>query len=250
MERTTIIRYDSKPVLNSPVFVESLPGIGNVGKIAGDFIAKTFNAEKFASIYSENFPPQVIPDDDCVVKMACNELWYAKSPDGRDIVFLKGDYQGSTQEGQFMLARDIMEVLLSYGVSEIVTLGGFGTGTMVDEPHVYGAVSKKDLRGGLETLGVTFNPGEPQAGIIGAAGMFIGLGQLNDIDSFCLMGETSGFFADHKSAAAIVRVLLKFFGAKDADMSELDDEIKKIDELTEKINSAQPERPDDLSYIG
>ena len=248
----SIVKYDSKPVLKDPILIEALPGIGKVGKIAGDFIADSLGAVKFASIFSMNFPPQVNPDQDCVVHMACNELWYAKAPNGQDIVFLRGNYQGSTPEGQFILAQDVMEIMMSYDVSKVITLGGYGTGQMVDEPHVYGALSRKELRDGLEELGVTFNPGEPQAGIIGAAGLLIGMSQINGIDGFCLMGETSGFFEDHKSAMAVVKVLTKIFGIEDVDLKELQDKSQKIDELTEQVKAANNEKPklNELGYIG
>jgi len=247
-----IIRYDSKPVLKDPWFIEALPGIGNVGKIAGDFIAEALDAKRFAVIYSENFPPQVIPDEDCVFHMAYNELWYARTPGGRDIIFLRGNYQGSTPEGQFMLAEDIIDILLSYGTERIITLGGYGTGQMTEEPHVYGSVSDKSLKKELSKAGVTFNPGQPQAGIIGAAGALIGLGQLNGIDSFCIMGETSGFFADHKSAMALVNVLKKILGIKKADMKELKKKSKQIDEFTAQVLKAQDstESKSHLNYIG
>lgn len=249
----SIVKYDSKPVLRDPVLIEALPGIGNVGKIAGDFIAESLKPTRFARVFSMNFPPQVNPDQDCVVHMACNELWYAKAPDGQDIVFLRGDYQGSTPEGQFILAQDIMEIMMSYGVSKVITLGGYGTGQMVDDPHVYGALSRKELRDGLEALGVVFNPGEPQAGIVGAAGLLIGMSQINGIDGICLMGETSGFFEDHKSAMAVVKVLLKIFGMEDTvDLKELQDKSQKIDELTEQVKAVNSEKPklNELGYIG
>ena len=104
----------------------------------------------------------------------------------------------------------------------------------------------------MEELGVTFNPGEPQAGIIGAAGLLIGMSQINGIDGFCLMGETSGFFEDHKSAMAVVKVLTKIFGIEDVDLKELQDKSQKIDELTEQVKAANNEKPklNELGYIG
>jgi len=246
----SIVRYESKPILHDPVFIEALPGIGNVGKIAGDFLANAFKAVKFASLYSDNFPPQVIPDQNCVVKMACNELWYAKAPDGRDVIFLRGDYQGSTPEGQFLLAEDVMELLLAYNTKLIITLGGYGTGTMIDEPHVYGAMTRRELRPMLEEAGVDFNPGEPQTGIVGAAGVLLGLGQINNVDAVCLMGETSGFFADHKSARAIVLALQKMFKADNLDLKALDEQSQQIEELTAKVKDMTSDEKRDLNYIG
>ena len=88
----TTVRYDLNPDLKRPILIEGLPGIGNVGKIAADFLCEKIGAEKFATIYSESFPPAVMLDNDCVVHMACNELWYAKDVNGKDIIFLRGQY--------------------------------------------------------------------------------------------------------------------------------------------------------------
>lgn len=245
-----IIRYDSKPDLEKPVFIECLPGIGNVGKIAGDFIADSVCAKKFASIYSRDFPPQVIPDEECVIKMACNELWYAKNICGKDIIFLRGDYQGSTAEGQFELSQDIMDMILPYDPSMIMTLGGYGTGTMVDTPRVLGAVSRSTVRTKFEEYGVVFSPHDPQAGIVGASGILLGLGQLYGIDSICLMGETSGFFMDHKSAFSVVKIISEFLEIK-PDTTELSEKSDQIDALTAKVKEFE-EQDDtiDLGYIG
>ncbi|WII09956.1 proteasome assembly chaperone family protein [Methanomassiliicoccales archaeon LGM-DZ1] len=248
----SIIRFDSKPVLRDPILIEALPGIGNVGKIAGDFLADTLKATGFARIYSMNFPAQVVPDEDCVVSMACNELWHAKLPDGRDAVFLRGGYQASSPEGQFVLAQDVTDIIMPYGPSLVVTLGGYGTGLMADVPHVYGAVTRKELKPDLEKAGTVFNPGQPQAGIIGAAGLLLGFAQMNGVDGFCLMGETSGYFEDHKSALAVVKVLLSYFSIADADTKGLEEKAKKIDELSEQVKAAgsADSSRDDLGYIG
>ncbi|MBP6021003.1 MAG: proteasome assembly chaperone family protein [Candidatus Methanomethylophilaceae archaeon] len=244
----SIVRYDSKPVLKDPIFIEALPGIGDVGKVAGDFIAESFGAKRFASIYSEDFPPQVTVDDDCVAHMACNELWHS-SVGGRDVIFLRGDFQGSTPEGQFYLAQDVMNILLDYNVSRIVTLGGFGTGCMVENPRVLGAVSKKELKAELEGYGVVFSPGEPEAGILGATGLLLGLGKIYGIDSVCLMGETSGFFVDHKGALAIVGVLMKILGTE-YDTSDLKAKCVQIEELTAKVKEIDDrDSRDTLTYI-
>ncbi len=244
-----IVKFDSRPLLKDPVFISALPGIGNVGKIAGDHFSEILKAEKFASIYSMNYPPQVIPDENNVVKMACNELWYARTPKGQDIIFLRGDYQGNSAEGQFILAEDIMEILLSYGTKQIITLGGYGVGHIIKDRHVFGAVTKIELKEGLEKAGVTFNPGEPKLGIVGAAGIFLGLGQINEIDAFCLMGETSGFFADPGSAICILNVLGKLFNVEDLQLKELEEENSKIEDLTSKATEQQKSSDTDLGYI-
>jgi len=244
-----IVVYKKKPVLKNPIFIECLPGIGDVGKIAGDFIADGLGAEKFADIYSMHFPPIVIPDEDSIVTMASNELWY-HSKDGLDIIFLRGVYQGSTAEGQFDLARDIMNILLEYKVSKIITLGGYGIGEILESPKVIGVVSDKKIKSQFKKHGVVFRPGEPDRGIYGASGLLLGLGKVYGIPSICLIGETSGYIIDYKSAREIVKVLLKDLGIV-LPMEDIDDKSDKVDEFTSKVkemeNSGQKE---EINYIG
>ena len=244
----SIIIYDSKPSLKNPIFIECLPGIGNVGKTAGDFIAESLGAEKFATIYSEHFPPQVLLDENNIVEMMNNQFWYAKDVDGKDVIFLRGDCQGATQEGQFELCVEILDILMEHEASGMITLGGYGTGLMVDTPRVFGAVTDLKTKKEYEKYGVEFPPGDPGAGIIGASGIFIGLGKIYDIPSICLMGETSGYFVDHKSAMALVNVLMKKLKI-DLDLKELRDKSEKIDELTAKVKEIDG-RNVDLGYIG
>ena len=58
--------------------------------------------------------------------------------------------------------------------------------------RVLGAVNRAELRLELEAAGVIFNREEPGGGIVGAAGLMLGLSAKRGIDAVCLMGETAG----------------------------------------------------------
>jgi uncharacterized protein (TIGR00162 family) len=247
MENTVI--YDRKPTLKDPIFIECLPGIGNVGKTAGDFLAESLNAERMATIYSRYLPPSVLLDDDNIIELANNQLWFAKDVKGRDIVFLRGDCQSTTQDGQFALCEAILKIAMEYGITEIITLGGYGTGLMVETPKVFGAVTDLKIKKEFKGYGVEFPPGDPQAGIVGASGVFIGLGKIYGIPSICLMGETSGYFIDHKSAMAVVMILMKKLDVE-IDLKELLNKSAHIDELTAKVKEIEGRNTQDLGYIG
>ena len=47
------------PKLNKPILIEGLPGIGNVGKIAVDFLIEELKAKKIYSFFSYKFPHSV-----------------------------------------------------------------------------------------------------------------------------------------------------------------------------------------------
>ena len=248
MESTVI--YDSMPRTKKAIFIEGLPGVGDIGKTAADFIVKSLKAKKFATILSEHLPPQVILDDDCVIRMASNELWYAEV-NGRDIVFLTGDFQAMTPDGQFLFCKNLFDNdLKKLDISEIYTLGGYGTGKLVDNPRILGAVSDIGMKGRLEECGVVFSPGEPGPGIVGASGLFVGFGQMAGIPAACLMGETSGFFVDYKSAIELINVLEKLMGFE-IDKKELLEGAEHIDELNARVKEyGEEQERNSLTYIG
>jgi len=69
----------------------------------------------------------------------------------------------------------------------------------------------------------------------------------------CLMGETSGYFVDPKSAQAVLEVLTKVLEVE-ISFTELESKAKQIDQITSKLRDieATPEAPEkeDLGYIG
>lgn len=252
MGSCTTIVYDEEPELEKPLLIEGLPGIGNVGKIAADFLCEKLNGKKFATIYSDSFPPQVILDGDGVIELACNELYYVRNVNGRDIIFLLGNYQGTTPEGQYLICEDLMkDVFLKMDVSRIYTLGGYGTGKISEESRVLGAISDISMKPELEKHGVVFSKGEPAAGIVGASALLVAFGKMYEIPSACIMGETSGYFIDHKSGIAILNVLESILGLE-LDKSELNERCQQIDELTAKVREMEnnQQKPSDLGYIG
>lgn len=252
MDSSTINVLSEEPGLKNPILIEGLPGVGNVGKLAADHLLEQLGAVRFAEIFSRHFPPQVLLDEDCVLSLVNNELYYVRDVGhGQDVVFLVGDHQGLTPEGQFDLARNMVDIARTLGVSRIYTLGGYGVGKMVEEVRVLGAVSDIALREELEGHGVVFSPGEPGAGIVGASGLIVGLAKQAGIESACLMGETSGYFVDPKGAEALCRVLASILDVE-IDFSDLEAKAEQIDAITSKIKEMEESSGghEDLGYIG
>jgi uncharacterized protein (TIGR00162 family) len=248
------VDFLSEPELKDPILIEGLPGVGNVGKLAAEHLIDKLKAEKFAHIYSRFFPPQVLVGDDGVVRLVSNELYYYKGEkeDQSDLIFLIGDYQGLTPEGQYDLSIKILELAKSYNVKKIFTLGGYGLGRMVEKARVLGAATDEELVKDMKKTGVIFQEGEPGSGIVGASGLLLGIGKLYNIKGVCLMGETSGYFADPKSAQAVLGILTKILNVK-IDYGELESKASQIEKITAHIQDIDtiPEKTqDDLRYIG
>jgi uncharacterized protein (TIGR00162 family) len=248
------VEYLSEPKLTNPILIEGLPGVGNVGKLATEHLIDKLEAEKFANIYSRFFPPQVLVGNDGVVRLVSNELFYAKRDDEKlnDIIFLVGDYQGLTPEGQYELSTEVLEIASKFKVKKIFTLGGYGLGRMVEKARVLGAATHLKLVEEMKKVGVIFQEGEPGSGIVGASGLLLGLGKIQDMEGVCLMGETSGYFADPKSAQAVLGILTKILDIE-IDYSELESKASQIERITAHIQDMETitdKSQDDLRYIG
>jgi len=167
----------------------------------------------------------------------------------RDLVFLVGDHQSTSNEGHYLLADFYCEVAEALKISRIYTLGGFGVGHLVTEPRVLGAVNRPELREEIEPSGVTFQRDEPGGGIVGAAGLMLALSRLRSIDAACLMGETSGYIVDPLAAATVLATLSRLIDVP-VDPTGLNDRAAEMEKVIETMVENAGAKDEELNYIG
>jgi len=149
------------------------------------------------------------------------------------------------------LCSQLITLVKEMGVSSIFTLGGYGLGKLVPEPRVLGAATSQDMVDLFKSADVEFIDGEPGAGIVGASGLLLGLGKLQGIEGGCLMGETSGYMVDPKSASIVLKSLQKLLGIE-IDLEELEKRAKQVDSITNQLKESESEVEEkvDVNYIG
>lgn len=253
-----LIRVADKVELNDPILVEGLPGVGNVGKLAADYLRDQLQAKPLATVYSKFFPPQVYVSEEGLIRLVSQELSYARARGSmkRDLLILGGDYQGISPEGQYELTHRVLDYCATLKVREIYTLAGFAQGHVVETPRVLGAATSAARVAEMKKHGVVFSRNDPGGGLVGASGLFLGLGRTFGMEGVCLMGETSGYFVDPRSAEAVLKVLTAALGLT-IDFTDLESKAKEIDRIAQKIHdsekSSEPSAPqtrEDLGYIG
>lgn len=230
--------------------VEGLPGVGHVGKLAVEHLVEEYGAYKFAELNSPHLPPQVLIEDG-EANLVSIDLY---AVDEMDLVLLAGDHQATDSQGHYEIVEALLDALEeSVSPSVIYTLGGYGTGEMPDEPRVLGSVNDRELVEPLEEAGVTFEEGHPAGGIIGASGLFLGLGKLRGIKAACLMGETSGYLVDPRGAQSTLKALSILLDVE-VDLSELEKKAAELEEFVSQIAEQMPQETpagrEDLRYIG
>jgi len=258
VKRTLIRPIESIAKLNNPTLIEGLPGIGFVGKLAAEYMIEELKAKKVAELYSHHFPHQVLMEKNGTLKMLKNEFYLYKDPKKKnDLLILVGDIQPASAEAQYEVMNHIIEYAIENNVNRIITLGGYSTGKMSDKPKVFGAAGDVKTVEKYKKSGVVF--GETEGSIIGAAGLLIGLGQMQGIEGICFMGETHGAYIDHRSAQRVLEVLSNLLGIKiDSrrlieSAKESEKIIRKVEEETKKAKELsqppEPPRPSELTYI-
>jgi uncharacterized protein (TIGR00162 family) len=253
MIKTTILR-SKKPRLKNPVLIEGLPGVGHVGKLVAEHMVEELGAKKIMEIYSPHFPPQVLVEDNGTIRLVRNELYAYKSKGKHDLLLLIGDHQSATNEGHYELCGIFLDIAEEFKVKRIYALGGYGVGQLVEEETVLGAANNMKLVEELKEYGMEFRANEPGGGIVGASGLLLGLSELRGIDAACLMGVTSGYLVDPKSAQAVLKMLCKILEI-DVDMQALVERASEMEKIVAKLREMeQGQMPvsteEDLRYIG
>ncbi|MDY6770256.1 MAG: PAC2 family protein, partial [Candidatus Nanohaloarchaea archaeon] len=164
--------------------------------------------------------------------------------------------------GHYEVVHDILDLLEEWSTEELVTIGGYGTGEMVEEtPEVFGVVTDKDLKSHYEDYGVSFDHGVGQ--IVGATGLLLGIGKRYGMEGVALLGETPGFLlSDPKATEEVLQVLEEMLDI-DLDYDDLDEKVEEVEEVMERIQELQQQAQqqqqqaqggegegDELGYIG
>ncbi|PSP55508.1 proteasome assembly chaperone family protein [Halobacteriales archaeon QS_1_67_19] len=241
------------PELRDPVLVEGLPGVGHVGKLAAEHLLEERDSELVRRIYSQHFPPQVSVADDGTTQLVGAEIHAVELAD-RDLLVLTGDHQAGDNAGHYRLTGAFLDAAADFGVETVYALGGVPTGELMDEYAVIGAATDAELVAELRDVGVEFREDEPAGGIVGTSGLLLGLGERQGFRAACLMGETSGYIVDPKSAQAVLEVLQDGLGFE-VDFESLEERAEEMEDVANKIQEMENQQSgmptdEDLRYIG
>jgi proteasome assembly chaperone (PAC2) family protein len=241
--------------LNKPILVEGLPGIGNVGKVATDFIIDKLNAKKVYDFQGTSIPHSVFVNEHNLVELPRIELYLAKAG-GRDILLLAGDVQPITEDSCYEFCDKILEVCDTLGCEDIIALGGIGLKQIPKAPKIYcTGTAKKPVQDFCKNTGATNKLYGIVGPIVGVSGVLVGLAGRQGKSAIAVLAETYGhpMYLGVKGARELLRVLNKHLKLK-LDLKQLDAEIE---ELEEEMLARGPEklpkmrRPiGETSYIG
>ncbi len=234
-----VVKHGQIGKVNKAIF--GFPGIGNVSRIVVDFLIDKLNAKKVMDIYSNEFPNAVIIKDDFTIDTPKIEVFKYK-----DILFFSGEVQPSNESSSYDLAEEIIKIVKSLKVKEVITLGGIALEEEPLKPKVYAALTDAKYKKKLEKIGVYFNKKGANL-IIGLAGLILFYAKMKKLKGFSLLAETSGKpnAIGLRASKSIIEVLSKYLkiiiSTKDID--------KEIDNLRKREVHEKKIRKDLKRYI-
>lgn len=237
--KETFVKERMKAKLKSPILVEGLPGLGMVGKITTQYLIKQLDAKKFAELYSPHFPYYVLVNKKGSVRLLRGNFYLWENNIGEnDLIFLTGDSQAQTIEGQYEVSSCILNFVSKLGTKLIITLGGYRK-EVEEKPKVVAvSTNPQILKKALQAKALVSSSGNP---IVGTAGLLLGLAKFQNIDALCMLGETRGYLPDPLAAKSVLEVLQNMLGIK-VDISDLDKEIEKSEQIVAKMREIEQRR--------
>ena len=247
------------PQLNNPLLIEGLPGIGNVGKIAVDFMIEELDAKELCGFASFSMPHIAFIDENNLIEMPSINMYYKKfgSRKKRDLLFLVGDIQPLEEESAYEFIYCLLDLMNELKAKELITIGGIGLQSIPENPKVYcTGTSKKYLNkfsAGIKINRKLFGVVGP---IIGVTGLLAGLAKEKDIDSVCLLAETFAhpLYLGVKGSQEVLKILQKKLDIR-LNLKALEKEVREVEteilKKTEQLAALQKkDKTSKISYIG
>lgn len=246
-----------KPKLSKTVFIEGLPGIGNVGKVATDFIIDELKAEKLYEITSNTFPHSVFVNEDNLVELPKIEVFYKKLK-GNDLLLMAGDVQPIDEESSYAFSEKVLDLVESFGTKEIITLGGIGLAEIPKNPKIYCTGNSKKIIEKYKGKKVNNSLYGVVGPIVGVSGLLLGLAVRRKIDAVSLLAETYGhpMYLGVKGAREILKVLNSKLGLGikvdklEKEINYLEKQMVKRKEEIESLSKGAFKKKGEVSYIG
>lgn len=199
------------PKLDKPIFVEGLPGFGDVGKIAAQLLIQFSEAKLFAEYYSPFFPDYVTINGDGICSPPRYEFHAPLSGEKLNGVVLTGNLQPPLDNvtAHYKICEELLDFAQKLGCEFVVTIGGVPVST--DRKEVFVAATSNELAAKvMEEGGVIYGKGR----ILGATGLLLGLAKERGIDGICLLGATEGLQSDKDAGFAAFNLLTKILGTE------------------------------------
>lgn len=224
---------EKKPIrIDGGTAIETFPGVGLVGHIAGSYMISALEMEMMGFIMSEKLPPlSIVYEGDIIPPM--------RMYTHKDLLLFICDIP-LPSESFFEIAREIAEFLKEKNVKQSLSLAGIAVGKPGEK--VYAAATDNDL---LKDIGV-----EPLkiGSIVGASGSLLQECKRLDIPAIGLLAETIGNVPDPRASAMLVEELSRILNIK-IDVGPLLEEAEAVEERFQQMMEDLRQKEEAGEYV-
>lgn len=205
--------------LDGATFIEGLPGIGMVSKVAIAHILGVVNARRVCRLYSPEFPTSAFISDGRIV-LNFADIYAVEDPSPTLIMY--GTSQPSSSYGQYEFCSTIIELVKGMGAGSVFTIGGLGgRESVTPRREVYcSSTDRSTLQKYVKLIDGQVYSGQ----IVGAAGILMNLAGMEGMENMGMLIEVSESTPDYYACKRAVQVLDKLTRLRIGDVT-VDDVI-------------------------
>ncbi len=198
----------SKPSLEKPIFIQGLPGFGNIGRITAQLLVKNFGAKPFAELYSPSFPDYVAVSSKGICRLPRYDF-YSATVDNTNFIIMTGETQPSFDDvlAHYQVCSEIVDYVKKQGAQFIITIGGVPITEEKAQVFIAGTSSKLTTEFTNKGAAI-YSRGK----IVGGTGLTLALAKEKGLDGVCLLGSTTGFKTDKNASFLTFKFLMNVLG--------------------------------------
>ena len=205
--------------------LEAVPGVGNVGKLVVDGLVEKHPSTLVARILHPDMPPHSTLDKDGLLVPPSMLVHRVMLPDGRYVVTVGGDLQPMTAAGQHEVAETILGMATSTPQFQVLA----GLATEVEENAIHVICANAKVRSNLKANDIEVSKSQPEAGMIGVAGLLVSLSPIHGVPAVALVADTVGASADVRAADRLARWIEEALGLPlDLDLDTTEETARKL----------------------
>ena len=194
MKITRMLWIGESRIPKGCMFIEAVPGVGNVGKIIVEGLMTKHPSKTVGWILNPDFPPHATLSNDGLISPPRLDINTVMLPDGSTVVIITGLMQPMTASGQYESAEVILELAKDYSASRLLVLAGLASDPECRSIHVICA--SNEMRRKLESEDIEVSLEQPKQGMIGIAGMVLSLSGTMMVPAIGVIAETIGASCD------------------------------------------------------
>lgn len=188
--------------LENATFIEGLPGIGLVAKIAVAYLLSKVNYVRICRIYSAHFPNVVYVSDNRLLP-SFTDIYAIEEP--APVLVMYGNAQPASSYGQYVFCEMVIDLAIAHGANRVFTVGGLGgRGKISMRREIFCSSTDKRY---LEKYAKLVDGHIYSGQIVGAVGLLAALAGMRGLENMGMLVEISESVPDYYAARRAAEAL-------------------------------------------